>query len=475
MRVVFAYDGYEHLGIGSLTATLRTEGHDVCLVQAPVGDYIRGYRDPGVFALERNAQEIASLQPDVAAFSLVSPTAGVMMRLAKRVRSAGIKTLCGGPHATAEPEITLRSGGFDGLIRGEGERVISDALRILVNGSGRPDWLATPDHPHSLLPPIPDLDLLPFPAKDLFYAQHPELTRDYLLATSRGCPFTCAFCAGAWKSGKPRHRRRSPANVLTELLGAVQRFAPGSIYFVDDLFTLSRAWLKQFLPSYKATVGLPFHCITHPACLDDEVAHLLSEAGCGALRIGVQTLTPGARAALGRTETTEQVARAIDAATHNGIRVEVDHMIDLPDETPDEVAEASAFYLVHRPAAIKVYWLTPLPGSAWMESASASGVLNAERAEAYRRGEGYGPHSYLFCSAREGRRWLGIHVLLAFLPFMPEWWTRFLVRTRLYRVLRIPSFALAVGGSRLFAILQGWDEVGKSHLRRLMHRPVRTA
>jgi hypothetical protein len=239
---------------------------------------------------------------------------------------------------------------------------------------------------------------------------------------------------------------------------------------VDDIFTLSTDWLREFLPLYRQHVGLPFHCVTHPSCLDDEIAGMLGTAGCFALRIGVQTLTPRARAALGRRETTDQVAQAIDAAKRVGMRVEVDHMVGVPEETPREAADAATFYLAHRPDAVKVYWLTPLPGSAWLEAAVRSGELNADRAAALRRGEGFPPHSYLFSPDQNGSRWLGIHFLLAFLPILPSWWTRLLLRTRLYIVARIPSFALLVGGSRLWPVLRGWDEVGKGHAVRFFRR-----
>jgi len=472
VRIVFPYDGYEHIGIGSLAAVALSRGHDVSFLHVDAGDYIRGLRRPGLRRVRENASAIAALRPDVVAFSLNSFSAGEYMRLAAAVREREIATLAGGPHATAEPSLTLEGGGFTGLVCGEAEDVFADAVEHAAAGLGHvPPWLWTREHDATVLPTLPDLNSLPFPEKERFYRIAPMESRDYKIITSRGCAFRCTFCAGG--SGRSsRVRRRSVDNVLGELRWAKSRFNPATVYFLDDNFSLDPAWLNDLLRAYSREIGLPFHAILHPSCCDDAVAHMLAEGGCFKVRLGVQSLTPRVKRLIGRCEPNEQVARAITAARDAGLRVEIDHMVNLPDESLEDAREGISWYNDHRPDAIKVYWLTPLPGTAWFDEARARGTLSERSAGAIRRGTGFGRHSYLFYAAKEfyDRRWLGIHALLVFLPHLPRRGVTLLVRLRADRLLRIPSFVLLVGVARLLTILRGGDRVGETHIVRLWRR-----
>jgi radical SAM superfamily enzyme YgiQ (UPF0313 family) len=88
-----------------------------------------------------------------------------------------------------------------------------------------------------------DLDELPFPAWDL--VQIEQYRKIWLkhkgyfslnMATTRGCPFKCNWCA------KPiygnRYNSRSPQNVVAELKMLKSMFAFDHIWFCDDIFGL---------------------------------------------------------------------------------------------------------------------------------------------------------------------------------------------------------------------------------------------
>jgi anaerobic magnesium-protoporphyrin IX monomethyl ester cyclase len=472
MKIIFPYDGHEHLGIGYLAAVARKAGREARLVPLSVGDYISGYRDLKDSEVLAARDALLAERPDVVAFSLSSPGAGSMIEVARAVHRKGVQTIAGGPHASAEPEILLETGAFDALVRREAEEVFDSALDATLGcAPSVPAWLDTPGRKATEPPPAPDIESLPWPAKDLFYSHNPYQARDYMIMASRGCPFRCVFCAGAHRPGGPRYRQRSADSLVAELTWAKRNFPIESVYFLDDVFTFDRVWLADFLSRYRKEVGLPFHAISHPLHLDVERARLLREAGCFALRVGVQTLTPHVRKRLRRPETSESVALAVTATRKAGIRVEVDHMVNLPGETLEDVRKAAAFYNDHRPDAIKVYWLTPLPGSAWFKQAQDEGLLSPELAKLMRQGRGYDLHSYLFKRGGQAdSQWIGIHVLLSFLPLLPKPFVHFLIRIKADRFLRFSSFAFAVGVPRILHVLRGWDRVGEGHLRKLLMR-----
>jgi anaerobic magnesium-protoporphyrin IX monomethyl ester cyclase len=472
MKIVFPYDGYEHLGVGYLAAVAMRHGHAIDLVPLNTGDFIRGHGRLSERGLRHSVSRVLAANPDVAAFSLNSFAADDSCRVASALRRQGVKTIAGGPHATAEPVITMQSGAFDGLVTGEAESVFVEALDYVVHeGEAPPGWLHTADQPVACSPPAADLDALPVPAKELFYRHTPFEADDYKILTSRGCPFKCIFCAHATPAGELPFRRRDIGGILGELSWAKRRFHPSTIYFLDDIFTLQREWLREFLREYRGAVDMPFHAISHPRYFTGDVAEMLRNAGCVKIRLGVQSLTPRIKHLLGRPEANEHIAQALSAAKRYGISVEVDHMVNLPGETVEEAREGVLFYNQHRPDAIKVYWLVPLPGTPWFSMAQRRGYLPAASADDIRRGRGFGKHSYLFYGRKRysDRQWLGIHFLLNYLPFLPPQLVTFLVMVRADRFLRIPSFFVIVGISRLIGIIKGKDRVGETHLRRLQH------
>ena len=473
MKIVFPCDGYEHLGIGYLAAVAMQAGHDVALAPLPFGDAIAGRRRNGRAAIKEAAAAILAMGPDAAAFSLNSFTAGACGEVADELRRNGVKTIGGGPHVTAEPLLTMQSGAYDAVVSGEAEDVFLEALDFILTPAGAcPAWLQTVDHPVATRPPLPSIDRIPVAEKRLFYDIAPFESEDYKIITSRGCPFRCIFCGHSSKAGGTGFRRRSIDSILAELSEAKGRFHPSSVYFLDDVFTLDAAWLKRFLAQYRQQIGMPFHAITHPHLFGDETASLLADAGCFGIRLGVQSLTPHVQQFLGRVETKDQVTHAITAAQRHGLRVEVDHMVGVPCESLDEAREGVAVYNEVRPDAIKVYWLVPLPGTAWFSQAAESGALAPETAERIRNGSGLGEHSYLFRarSSPAERAWLGIHAMLSYLPLLPRRLVRVLLRLRADRFLRISSFLFLVGIPRILLMARGGDPVGRAHLKRILRR-----
>lgn len=124
---------------------------------------------------------VDSLDCDLAAISLLTPTAVPGYRIAEQLRARGIKVVFGGMHASAMPE-EARSYG-DAVVIGEAESVWLEVLRDFRAGRLKSFYRGEQI----------ELDDLPTPLYGLLQGKRKHLFR--IVSTSRGCPYNCTFCS----------------------------------------------------------------------------------------------------------------------------------------------------------------------------------------------------------------------------------------------------------------------------------------
>ena len=95
---------------------------------------------------------------------------------------------------------------------------------------------------------IQNLDSIPFPKRD-FYDKSNYIFGEPLF-TSRGCPFSCTFCAShlTWTR---KVRYRSVENVINELKAIKIKFNAKRIRILDDTFILNKKWVMEFCNALK--------------------------------------------------------------------------------------------------------------------------------------------------------------------------------------------------------------------------------
>jgi len=153
--------------------------------------------------------------------------------------------------------------GADYLVTGEPEERGLDLLRTIINGIGN-DSLSDMDGigfqksgvTHYIPPKrqIADLDLLPYPAWDLFplsnywklhYAHGPLETKKYLpIQTSRGCLYRCNFCILPEMSNN-QWRARSAKNVVEEMQTHAARFGVREFHIEDPNPTVNNQRMRD--------------------------------------------------------------------------------------------------------------------------------------------------------------------------------------------------------------------------------------
>ena len=68
-----------------------------------------------------------------------------------------------------------------------------------------------------------------------------------------------------------------------------KRKSTKSIYFMDEIFPATTAWVKEFSEKYKKEIGLPFQITSFPTMLNGQKAEWLKSAGLTEISMGLQS------------------------------------------------------------------------------------------------------------------------------------------------------------------------------------------
>ena len=248
-----------------------------------------------------------------------------------------------GPHGSATPEAALAKLGADVVVRGECEEVV---LALAEGGvAGAVPGTATPlratGGPQAAR--FTDLPALRWP--DHWIARHRHHHHRFdqpcdgsghelpgaEVEASRGCPYSCSFCAKIdFRDG---YRRRDLVPLLDEIDG-LRAQGVGYLYFIDEIFLPNRPLLEALVRR-----GLKFGIQTRIDLWRSDMLALLGAAGCVSIEAGVESLTVEGRAELDkkcRLSTDELADRLILARRH--VAFVQANLIQVAGDDPDLVA-----------------------------------------------------------------------------------------------------------------------------------------
>ena len=468
MKVVFVALGMEQLGISILSAVLRRAGIDTALVFNPALFHDRYYFDvPGLRDLfecdDRVVDEVVAEQPDLIAFSVLTPTYTWCLDIARRARArTGAPVIFGGVHPSAVPDVCLENDFVDYVCVGEGEAAIVELCEALDGGAHRPvrtipnlcwrgDDGAIVRGPAAAF--FQDLDSLPYWDKAL-WDQDLRVGDNYLTMTSRGCPYRCTFCFNNFFAKLPGRkpgkyvRQRSVEHVMGELLEMKARYRLRRIDFEDDIFTVDKDWLKTFLGEYRREIGVPFQCLVHPRYMDRDIAFWLRDAGCQHVQMGIQSADEQfKRKVLLRLEKDSHLEHSLDVMKQAGLALKLDHILGLPGEPASAQQAARQLYLRYPPRRIQTFWLTYVPGIDLTRQALEEGYLTQREVDDIERGKTRlfrHPHLETRSGERERMELLQKYDLLfRVFPVLPPWVRR---RLQAEHIPKLPSsVANAIG------------------------------
>lgn len=138
-----------------------------------------------------------------------------------------------------------------------------------------------------------DIDLLPFPARDLInnklYVDPENGAPLTPILTSRGCPALCVFCPVFLVSGR-RLRLRSVDLIINEIKECIDKYEIKSFLFRSDTFTMDRKWLLELCSKIiENNLDIRWGANSRIDTIDYEKVKAMSDAGCSVISFGVES------------------------------------------------------------------------------------------------------------------------------------------------------------------------------------------
>ena len=182
------------------------------------------------------------------------------------------------------------------------------------------------------------------------------------VSTMRGCPYTCKWCSRAVYGGT--YRRRSPAHVVKELIRLKETYSPNAIWFVDDVFTISHKWLREFSALMtEKKVDLPYEIITRADRMNEEVISLLKSSGCFRVWIGAESGSQSVIDKMDRRVKVEQVREMIALSKNYGIETGTFIMLGYPGEEFEDIRLTIDHLVLSAPDQYTITLAYPIKGT----------------------------------------------------------------------------------------------------------------
>jgi radical SAM superfamily enzyme YgiQ (UPF0313 family) len=366
------------LGLAYLVSYTKARGHDVTLLDMQVL----------LMDSEALARRLTEECPDVVGITAMTPTLPEALRVAEVTRKAlpAAHVVLGGVHPTLDPWSVLNDPNVDFAVRGEGEIAFGQLLDVLTGTGGElsavPGLCYRTDqglHISPKAPPIKEIDELPAADYESFpverYIEHNGLLRGIRgisMIVSRGCPYSCSFCAV--QQTMSRLWRCKPASkVVDDVIALRDRHGIEGIWFKDSIFNMNPAWTRKFCEQMiERKVGVEWQANTRINLLRPNELELMQRAGLRQIDLGIESGSPKSLLRLNKQITVEQIREKV-ALAKKYVRVFGFFMIGIPGESEEDVLETFEFAKSLELDRWSWSIYSPLPGSPLYDELVAEG------------------------------------------------------------------------------------------------------
>ncbi len=363
------------LGLGYLATACRRSRHDVAILDCIKEDA----------KIDKLSHRINKLKPDMVGFQCYTFDLKFVkeaLRECKRL-NRNIITVIGGPHPSATPEKSFKyfKDSLDFIFVGEAEKslpLLLDKLERKVSldfaqipGLARRDGDNISVNPQEF---IEDLDGLGMPAWDLIRpqdypeSQHGAFFKKFPIApimATRGCPFSCTFCAGSIIGGR-RIRKHSVDFMLKQIKHLYDAHKIREFHIADDNFTFDKNYVKEFLNRLIA-LNLDISWATPNGVrldtLDEELLGLMKRSGLYLISLGIESGSDRILENMKKNTTVKKIREGIKPLRTSGIDIAGFFIMGFTDETKEDVKKTMRLSLELDLVRANYFTYLPFPGS----------------------------------------------------------------------------------------------------------------
>ncbi|MGE5278667.1 MAG: B12-binding domain-containing radical SAM protein [Acidobacteriota bacterium] len=212
---------------------------------------------------------------DVVAITIRTVTSLRGYEIARRFRDRNVAVLMGGPHATFHAEEIAEHA--DAVCIGEAEGVFPRMLEDAAAGRLQKFYRRESPAP---------LDDMPAPRWDLLDRSKYVFYRPFVIQYSRGCPYTCDFCAERRLNGDFGYRHRPVEEVIED----IRRCGSRHIFFAASQFAGDKTHAMELM---EALIPLDIRwstLISAHFCLDAKFMDLAKRSGLLHVNTGVESI-----------------------------------------------------------------------------------------------------------------------------------------------------------------------------------------
>jgi anaerobic magnesium-protoporphyrin IX monomethyl ester cyclase len=270
--------------------------------------------------------------------------------------------------------------GADFIIRGEGEETLKELLTKLDSQDETSSILGIAFSKNKNVmvnaprPVLRNLDSLPLPAwSKINLLPYRKIWTEYHgyfslnIATTRGCPFKCNWCA------KPiygnRYNSRSVEKVIDEIQLLTNYHSVDHFWICDDIFGLKPGWIQNFRDKLKEKKLKIRYKIQSRVdlLLQEDTAEALAQSGAETVWVGAESGSQKILDAMDKGTSVNQIEKATALLKAHGIKTGFFLQFGYLGETKKDIQATLDMVLKLIPDEIGISVSYPLPGTMFYE------------------------------------------------------------------------------------------------------------
>ncbi len=384
-------------------------------------------------------KKLNETKPDLLAISVLSHEYEFLMSFFNEIKIPVMtKVIIGGIHPTLKSEEVAKSGQFDIICAGEGEKTFHEVLQRIDDDVNIKNIAGTLffDRLKKIIKINPKRNLLSaeelwaiesdfsfFEEKYFIRPFDGKTINRYDVDIGRGCPYNCAYCGNSalknYNEGLGKYVKSRPLkSTYAHLKNMRDNYKVDIFQFMDECFLAhSISWLKDFMDMYKQ-IGLPFIFQTRAETISEEKIKLLKSYKIPfQASVGVES---GSEKIMhdvcDRKCTVKQVIDAFEILNRENVRSNAFFMLGLPFEKRENIFKTIELCRKIKPSVASVAIFQPLPGQKLTETCIREGFITGNESMAT-----FTSHSLLkmpkpYLSSTEIRNLWRVFILYSVLP-----------------------------------------------------------